>query len=308
MPGSAIHGVVPVLPTPFHASESVNEGDYENMLAFAKAAGCAAVQLPAFGSEFYKLSGDERSKILDVVFKQANGLNVIVQCNHASPKVVRSLIADAEERGAAAINTALPRAMPVSESDLLNYARIVCSSTQLPVILQDYNPGGAIVGLHFVKKLSDECENFQFVKYEVAGIGPLIKDILNATHEKVKVFSGWGGSYLLEQFPCGIAGIMPGISLADYFSKIWEHLLCGHVQGAMKMFTAISPYLSFSLQHLELFHHAEKRLAVRRGILTSAQVRSVSIALDEYQEKYLELLLDQTCEAIEQHSLKIKMD
>ena len=68
----------------------------------------------------------------------------------------------------------------------------------------------------------------------------------------------------------------------------------------MKMFTAISPYLSFSLQNLEMFHHAEKQLAVRRNIIRSAIVRSVSIELDGFQKNYLELLLDQTCDAIEQ--------
>ena len=305
---SAIHGVVPILPTPFHADESVDEGDYENMLAFAKAAGCTAVGLPAFGSEFYKLSGDERNKILDIVFEQANGLNIIIQCNHPSPRVVQTLIKDAERRGAAGINTALPRAMPVSENQLFNYAGIVCRSTKLPVILQDYNPGGSIIGLGFIKKLSDEFENFRFIKYEVPGIGPLIKDILNATQDKIKVFSGWGGSYLLEQFSSGIAGIMPGIPLADYFNKIWGYLFSGNAKQAMKMFSAISSYLSFSLQHLEMFHHAEKRLAVRRGILKSTRVRSVSVELDDYQEKYLELLLDQTCDAIAQYELKVKVE
>jgi hypothetical protein len=57
---------------------------------------------------------------------------------------------------------------------------------------------------------------------------------------------------------------------------------------------------------LEIFHHAEKRLAVRRGIIKSPVVRCASIELDYFQEKYLELLLDQTCEAIEQFELKVK--
>ncbi|MEO5783015.1 MAG: dihydrodipicolinate synthase family protein [Ginsengibacter sp.] len=303
---SDISGVVPILPTPFNTDESIDESGFETILAFAKAAGCTTVGLPAFGSEFYKLSGEERNTILDIVFKYADGLKIIVQCNHASPKVVEVLIKDAENRGASAINTALPRAMPVSESQLFKYAGIVCSSTTLPVIIQDYNPGGPIIGLDFVKRLSNEFENFKFIKYEVPGIGPLIKDILNNTHEKVKVFSGWGGSYMMEQIPAGIAGIMPGIPLADYFVKLWGMATSGNTKDAMKMFASIAAYLSFSLQNLEMFHHAEKKLAVRRGIIKSAVVRSVSIELDSFQEKYLELLLNQTCDAIEQYGLKLK--
>lgn len=300
---SNINGVVPILPTPFNSDESIDEAGFENILQFAKKAGCSAVVVPAFGSEFYKLGGDERSRILDTVFKHAGDLNVIVQCNHTSPKIVQALVNDAESRGASAINTALPRMMPVSESQLLEYARIVCSSTKLPVIVQDYNPGGSIIGFDFAKKLSDEFDNFQFIKYEVPGIGPLISDILKATNGKVKVFSGWGGSYMLEQIPAGIAGIMPGIPLADYFIKIWSNATSGNVKNAINMFAAISPYLSFSLQHLEMFHHAEKRLAVRRGIMKSSVVRSVSVELNSFQEKYLELVLDQTCDAIQQYGL-----
>ena len=210
-------------PTPFNADESIDESGYENIMAFAKTAGCTSVGLPAFGSEFYKLSGEERNRILDIVFKCKNGLKIIVQCNHASPKVVQTLIREAESRGASAINSALPRMMPASENQLFKFASVACSSTTLPVIIQDYNPGGVIIGLDFVKRLSDEFENFKFIKYEVPAIGPLIKDILNATQEKVKVFSGWGGSYMLEQFSAGLAGIMPGIPLADYFVKIWDY-------------------------------------------------------------------------------------
>jgi 4-hydroxy-tetrahydrodipicolinate synthase len=301
-----IKGVVPILPTPFHADESIDEGSFESILDFAKVSGCTTIGLPAFGSEFYKLSGDERARILDVVFKNAGNLNIIVQCNHTSPKMVQALIKDAENRGAAAINSALPRTMPVAENELYRYASAVCSSTTLPVIIQDYNPGGGIIGLDFAKRLSEEFENFRFIKYEVPGIGPLVHDILVSTREKVKVFSGWGGSYLLEQYSAGIAGIMPGIPLIDYFKKLWDNLAVGNENMALRMFTAISPYLAFSLQNLEMFHHAEKQLAVRRGIMQSAVVRSVSVALDRYQKKYLELLLDQTANAIEEHGCKLK--
>jgi 4-hydroxy-tetrahydrodipicolinate synthase len=221
--------------------------------------------------------------------------------------IVKSLVEEAESLGAAAINTALPRAMPVSEEQLFKFASTVCSSTSLPVIIQDYNPGGPIIGFDFAMRLSDKFKNFSFIKYEVAGIGPLVSKILDATGGKVKVFSGWGGSFMLEQVPAGIAGIMPGIPLADLFVKIWEAAGSGKMNEAMSMFTAISSYLSFSLQNLEMFHHVEKRLAVRRGIMKSSVVRTVSIELDKYQEKYLELVLDQTCEALEAYHLDVKI-
>lgn len=300
-----INGVVPILPTPFNKDETVDILGYEKLMFFAKAAGCKSVGLPAFGSEYYKLATAERNRILDAAFEYANSLSIIVQCNHTSPEIVRILIKNAERRGATAISTLLPRRFPVSEEQLFGFASIVCSSTELPVIIQDFNPAGSVIGLDFVKRLSDKFENFKFIKFELSGVGSLIKHISEATNDKVRVFSGWGGSYMMEQIPSGIVGIMPGIPLADYFIEIWNKSSLGKTTEAMKMFSAISPYIAFSLQNLEMFHHAEKRLAVRRGIIKSAVVRSVSITLDDFQERYLESLLDQICFTIEQYGLKL---
>jgi 4-hydroxy-tetrahydrodipicolinate synthase len=300
-----ISGVIPILPTPFNNDESLDESGYETILGFAKKAGCKTVGLPAFGSEFYKLSPGERSRILETVFELGTGLDIIVQCNHTSPAVVKTLVAEAEKLGASAINSALPRALPVSDQHLFDFASAVCSSTGLPVIIQDYNPGGPVIGFDFAMRLSDTFDNFQYIKYEVPGIGPLISDLLEATGGKVKVISGWGGSYMLEQVPAGIAGIMPGIPLADFFIEIWSKAASGRMEESMKMFSAISPYLSFSLQNLEMFHHVEKRLAVRRGIMRTSVVRSVSIDLNKYQEKYLDLVLNETCEVLERFGFKV---
>jgi 4-hydroxy-tetrahydrodipicolinate synthase len=300
-----INGVIPILPTPFNADESLDESGYESILGFAERAGCKTVGLPAFGSEFYKLSAGERARILKTVFELGTGFNIIVQCNHTSPVLVKTLVEEAERMGASAINSALPRALAASENQLFDFASAVCSSTSLPVIIQDYNPGGSVIGFDFAMRLSDKYDNFKYIKYEVPGIGPLISNLIEATNGKVKVISGWGGSYMLEQIPAGIAGIMPGIPLADYFKRIWDLAASGNIGESMRMFSAISSYISFSLQNLEMFHHVEKRFAVRRGIMKSSVVRSVSIDLDKYQEKYLELVLDETCNVLERYGLKV---
>ena len=58
-----IDGVVPVIPTPFCQDESI---DYKALAAcvhFAVECGVSAVCLPAYGSEFYKLTESERGKV-----------------------------------------------------------------------------------------------------------------------------------------------------------------------------------------------------------------------------------------------------
>ena len=71
-----------------------------------------------------------------------------------------------EANGADLIALALPRLFPVSEDDLIRYAATVCDAVKIPVMLQDFNPGGQTVGADFCAKLHQRCPNFRFIKLE----------------------------------------------------------------------------------------------------------------------------------------------
>jgi 4-hydroxy-tetrahydrodipicolinate synthase len=60
--------------------------------------------------------------------------------------------------------------------------------------------------------------------------------------------------------------------------------------GAHKIHEAVLPQIVFSLQHMELFHHAEKRLLVARGILQEAVVRQLTLSLDRHTEERISFL------------------
>jgi dihydrodipicolinate synthase/N-acetylneuraminate lyase len=83
---------------------------------------------------------------------------------------------------------------------------------------------------------------------------------------------------------------MPGLALADVFARIWQLGLENDWSGAYALFTRITPYLQFSLQTFEQFHHSEKLLLCARGVLRSAAVRPVTIELDPDARRYLDRL------------------
>jgi len=60
--------------------------------------------------------------------------------------------------------------------------------------------------------------------------------------------------------------------------------------GAHKIHAAVLPQIVLSLQHMELFHHAEKRLLVARGILPEAVVRQLTLKLDRHTENRISFL------------------
>ena len=62
----ALSGVVPIIPTPFTADEQIDFGALDRAVEFAASSGLCAACLPAYASEFYKLSEAER-KIVEAL-------------------------------------------------------------------------------------------------------------------------------------------------------------------------------------------------------------------------------------------------
>jgi 4-hydroxy-tetrahydrodipicolinate synthase len=283
-----MHGIIPILPTPFHADGTLDLEPYGSLIDFAVASGVAAVGVPAFGSEFYKLDAGERGEILTRVLALAKGrVPVMVQCNHACGAKAAAMARHAESIGAAVVNTALPRTFTSDPRALLDFSRQVCYATSLPVVIQDWNPGGPTIGLDFIRALHRDCPNFRYVKLEEGGIGELVRAIREETGGAVQVLSGWGGLYLPELAAPGIAGIVPGMSLIDRFRRLWDCVESADWATLDAGFAEILPFISLSLRNLEQFHHAEKTLLHKRGILPNAVVRDVTVPMDSDATDYL---------------------
>jgi dihydrodipicolinate synthase/N-acetylneuraminate lyase len=287
-----ITGIVPILPTPFTPDDTVDLQALKSLVDFAVAAGVAAVGTPAFGSEFYKLDATERTAILETVIEHSAGrVPVIAQCNAHAPSHAARLAVQAEKMGATAVNVALPRAFASSARQLLAFARTVCDAVGVPVVVQDWYPGGEAVGLPFVVELRQHCNNFHYLKREEPGLGPLIRAIQRELGDEVGVFLGWGGLYVPELQPTGACGVMPGLGLADVFVHLWRLGTQAKYSSANALFAQMAPYIQFSLQTFEQFHHAEKRLLLSRGLLESAFVRPVTVDLNEDSSAYLDALV-----------------
>lgn len=294
MSGALLRGVVPILPTPFTAEEEVDFDAIAALLDFSVSAGVSAVGTPAYGSEGYKLDDGERTQILEKVIEcSADRLPVVAQCNQQSTRLAARMAAEAERLGASAINMALPRAFPSSPRDLLNHARAVCDAVSIPVVIQDWAPGGGRVGLEFVAELTKNCPNFRYLKLEDSGIGPLIRRIRRETDDRVGVFLGWGGMYLCELHAAGAAGVMPGLSMADVFVRIWRLAEQEDRLAAHELFLQIATFIQYSLTTFELFHHAEKRLLQARGVLRNTTVRHVTIDVSDDARDYLDMMIAQ---------------
>jgi len=295
----SIEGIVPVLPAPFNPDETLDLDSMPKLIEFCVDSGVSAVCLPAYSTEFYKLSMDERYALVHAAVEAADGrIPVIGQSNHVSAKLAAEIAVKNAELGVSAISIAMPRLFALSDDDHFAFLSKVIEATSLPVVVQDFNPGGPTVSPAFVKRLHDAHPNFRYLKLEEPLMAPKVEAILEETHGAVGVLEGWGGMFLLEGVSAGCCGAMPGLGLADLQQEIFRLAHSGDLEAATDLFQEVLPHIVFSLQNLELFLHMDKQLLVRRNLLTHATVRSATLTPDPNTRRHADFLTERALRSI----------
>jgi 4-hydroxy-tetrahydrodipicolinate synthase len=199
----------------------------------------------------------------------------------------------AQEVGADGVCIAVPRLFQLPESDLLRYFDRILGAIDIPVLIQDYNPSGQTVSARFAAELHRQHPHFRYLKLEEPMMAAKIEAILQETGGEVGVLEGWGGMYMLELIPAGICGVMPGLAVADLLARVYDLASRGEKAQAYAIFAEVLPQIAYSLQHMELFHHAEKRLLESRGILETTHVRDAGMQLRASDAEHIDFLNSQ---------------
>jgi dihydrodipicolinate synthase/N-acetylneuraminate lyase len=288
----ALTGVVPIIPTPFTANEEIDEPALKNLVEFAISKGIQAACLPAYASEFYKLTDDEKLQVVSTAVKQSAGrMQIVAQCNHPSLKTAIKLALANEAAGANVISIAVPRIFSLPDDALHEYlSGFLQAVPNTPVLIQDFNPGGASISVGFIKTLMEENANFKYLKLEEPLCSPKFEAIIKATNGKIGLLEGWGGLYMLELIPIGIVGVMPGLGVSDILQKVFDLRKTGEHDKAFSIFEKVMPQIFFSLQNMELFHYVEKELLMARGVLKNSVVRKAGYKPDAATAAYVKEL------------------
>ncbi|MBY0534424.1 MAG: dihydrodipicolinate synthase family protein [Chitinophagaceae bacterium] len=282
-------GVIPIIPTPFTENEEIDEEALRRLVDFACTCGIQAACLPAYASEFYKLTDEEKLQVVKIAVDQAKGrIKIVAQSNHPSLKSAIRLAQANVRNGADIISLAVPRIFSLPEESIMEYLSGFFSSIpETPVLIQDFNPGGASLSPSLIKKLMDKHPNFKYLKLEEPLCAPKFEEIIKLTGGKIGLFEGWGGLYMLELTPLGIAGVMPGLGVADILQRVFELRKNNEHDKAFTLFERVMPQIFFSLQNMELFHYAEKELLMARGILKNSVARKASYNPDPSSKSYI---------------------
>ena len=291
---SSINGVVPIIPIPFNEDESIDEASLRRTVDWVASNGLAAMCLPAYGSEFHKLSEAEREQVIGIAIEaNAGRIPLIAQANHGSSKVAAGFARRYEQMGADVISFAIPRQFGSTDDDLLQYCGWIADAVSVPVLIQDFNPGGPSIGAEFIDALHKQHPNFRYAKLEEPLIVDKLVAIRDLVGDVVGILEGWGGYYMLEAIPVGVCGIMPGVPIADLLDRVYRARQGGEDDRAYELFSLLLPFISFALQNMELFLQVEKRLLVRRGLFAGSVCRSLSLSPSDANLRHIDFLIEQ---------------
>lgn len=294
-------GVIPIIPTPFTVDEEIDEQALRDLVEFAISIGIKAACLPAYASEFYKLSDDEKLRVVKIAVDQSKGrMQVVAQSNSPSLKLAIKLAKANVAAGADVISLAVPRIFVLPETSIKEYlSEFFAAIPNTPVLVQDFNPGGSSISVKLINDLRLKHSNFKYLKLEEPLCAPKFEDIIKTTEGTVGVLEGWGGLYLLELVQVGIAGVMPGLAVSDILQKVFTLRQQGQTEKAFEIFERVMPQIFFSLQNMELFHYAEKELLIARGVLKNSIARKAAYIPDASSVSYIKELNQRILKLVE---------
>lgn len=282
-----IHGVCPVIPTLFLATEQVDFDAMRGLIDAVVALGVQGVTMFGVGSEFYKLADDERSRLLVFFVATVKGrAKTIVSVTAHSTLLACRQASEAEAAGADALMLLPPFFGGPDGASLMSHLRAVVDVVRIPVVIQ-YAPEETKVSIPAAVflDLAQKAGVQVLVKVESKPAGQLISQL---TAGGVPVLVGKGGLGFFEALERGAIGVMPGCSLADRFVAILDLYLRGEKEQAFEAHNRIIPCLTYVDQSLEFFLAAEKHLLARRGMITDALCRRPSFSLEPTHREVLD--------------------
>ena len=278
-----LEGVFTVLSTPFKADDFI---DHETLkkeidwLIDTKVNGFVLAMV----SEVLRLAAHERRELAQSVIESAKGrVPLVTSVGAESTKVATQLAQWAQEDGATAVMATPPSAFAPLSSEVAKYYISIIESVEIPVIVQDAsNYVGHPLEISLYVELIDKYgeDRVQF-KPEAKPVAARLQQLKDASGARAKVFEGQGGADLMDTFPIGVVGTMPGAEIPWGLVALWNALKSGDMKRAAAIHAPIAKMVSYQTT-LDSYVAVEKYLLVKQGIFSSARQRGpVSFVLDK---------------------------
>jgi 4-hydroxy-tetrahydrodipicolinate synthase len=294
-------GVFNVLQTPLTETDEIDEAVFASEIEWLLECGIDGAVL-AMVSEVLRFSAEDRRKQWQLVLKIIDGrVPVVASVGAESTYIATSLAKWAEIDGAAAVMATPPSAFATLSNEIKDYYVAIIESVKIPVIVQDAsNYLGQPLDISLYVDLIDKygAERVQF-KPEAKPVKERLEMLRDASGGRALVFEGQGGVDLLDTYPIGIVGTMPGAEVPWALVALFKALKENNWDRARSIHTPLAKLISYQTT-LDAYVAVEKYLLVKQGIFTSARQRGpVGFILTNEMKLEIDVAFDQLKAAVD---------
>ena len=294
-------GVFNVLQTPLTETDEIDEPVFAREIEWLLKCGIDGAVL-AMVSEVLRFSAEDRRKQWQLVLKIIDGrIPVVASVGAESTYIATSLAKWAEIDGAAAVMATPPSAFATLSNEIKDYYVAIIESVKIPVIVQDAsNYLGQPLDISLYVDLIDKygAERVQF-KPEAKPVKERLEMLRDASNSRALVFEGQGGVDLLDTYPIGIVGTMPGAEVPWALVALFKALKEDNWDRARSIHTPLAKLISYQTT-LDAYVAVEKYLLVKQGIFTSVRQRGpVGFILTNEMKLEIDVAFDQLKAAVD---------
>lgn len=288
---SQLQGVLPILPTIFHATGAIDKAGTKNVLEYVIEAGAAGVVFPGLASEYDTLTRDERIEMTDLIGQWIAGRIPFIVGASATTQEDAALYAAAGARaGATTAMILTPHKLADNLPAMADFFREIHASTGMKIMLQNAPaPMGIGLALDRVALLAKEVDGIFYVKEEAAPSGQRITKLTELAGNSLDaVYGGAGGRYVIDELARGAKGTMPACEITELHVEMVARFMRGDENGARDLFERTLPLLNMQANFR---WRLTKAVLKMRGIIECDYVRAAGPALDTHDHAELAALM-----------------
>lgn len=300
MSGERFRGIYSIPVTPFTASGEADHDALARVVEFTIAAGAHGLVTPVNVSEFYTLNDDERRGVVETTVSVCAGrVPVVAGVTGPSTAQARVFAEHAGRVGADAVIAMPPYIRRATGPEVTEYFRVIAEAAGVPVFVQNAEgPAGTPMSAAQLLALAREVDAVSWVKEETLASSQRISEVLGDDSGVIDgVMGGKGARYLLDEYPRGLCGTMPGCEFTDLHAALWRALEVGDRERAHALHRVLLPLVSMEDQYGGAAFC--KEVLRRRGVIDSVVVREpASPRLDAVAAALLDELLAIALDAV----------
>ena len=288
-----LEGIHFMLPTPFDDDGAVDEDSFGPLIECALQAGCRGVVCLGVMGEAARLNDAERRQVVRrVVSEAADRLTVTVGTTASGLELAVERSKEAQLLGASAVMVSPPPVAKQNLESVFTYFEGVAAAADIDLVVQDYPAqSGVFMPAPFIQRLVEQIASVHWLKLEDPPTPTKVTAVKRLTGDKLGVFGGLGGLFLLEELARGACGTMTGFAFPEVLVRTYRLMREGKQTEAAHHFFRYLPLIRYEAQE-GIGLSIRKEAMKRRGLLKTARVRHPGAPIDDLTRRELFDLTD----------------